>query len=53
MRSICSRLAMAALVAAGAATAIGYLAPWWPKADLPNQFTPFILAAAVAGLALR
>jgi endonuclease/exonuclease/phosphatase (EEP) superfamily protein YafD len=43
---------MTALVAAGAATAMGYLAPWLPKADLPNHFTPFILAAAVAGLAL-
>jgi endonuclease/exonuclease/phosphatase (EEP) superfamily protein YafD len=52
MRSICSRLATAALVSAGAVTAIGYLAPWWPKADVPNQFTPFILVAAVVGLAL-
>jgi len=52
MRSFRSRLATAALVAAGAASAIGYLAPWWPKADLPNHFTPFILATAVAGLAM-
>ena len=52
MRSICFSLAAAALAAAGAATAIGYLAPWWPKADIPNQFTPFVLAVAVAGLAL-
>ena len=51
MRSICSRLATAALVSAGVATAIGHLAPWWPKADMPNHFTPFILAVAVAGLA--
>ena len=29
-------------MSAGAATAIGRLAPWWPKADVPNQFTPFI-----------
>jgi endonuclease/exonuclease/phosphatase (EEP) superfamily protein YafD len=52
MRSICSRLATAALVSAAAATAIGYLAPCWPKADMPNHFTPLILAVAVAGLAL-
>lgn len=52
MRGICSRLATAALVAAGVATAIGSLAPWWPRADLPNQFTPFILAVAVTGLVL-
>jgi endonuclease/exonuclease/phosphatase (EEP) superfamily protein YafD len=52
MRSVCSKLATAALASVGVATGIGYLAPWWPKADIPNQFTPFILAVAVAGLAL-
>jgi hypothetical protein len=52
MRSTYSRLATAALVSAGMATTIGYLAPWWPSADMPNHFTPFILAVAVAGLAL-
>ena len=52
MQRIGSRLATAALVSAGAATGIGYLAPWWPKADVPNQFTPFILVAAVVGLVL-
>jgi endonuclease/exonuclease/phosphatase (EEP) superfamily protein YafD len=45
-------LATAALLSTGVATAIGYLAPWWPKADIPNQFTPFILAVAIAGLAM-
>jgi endonuclease/exonuclease/phosphatase (EEP) superfamily protein YafD len=34
------------------ATSVGFLAPWWPAADLPNHFTPFVLATAVAGLAL-
>jgi len=52
MRSTYTRLATATLVSAGVATAIGYLAPWWPRADMPNHFTPFILTVAVAGLAL-
>jgi endonuclease/exonuclease/phosphatase (EEP) superfamily protein YafD len=52
MRSICSKLAIAALVSTGLATAFGYLAPWWPRADMPNHFTPFVLAIAVAGLIL-
>jgi vancomycin resistance protein VanJ len=52
LRSTCTRLAAVALASAGIATAIGYLAPWWPKADMPNQFTPFILSVAIAGLAL-
>jgi hypothetical protein len=45
-------LATGALISAGMATAIGYLAPWWPRADIPNHFTPFIIAVAVGGLAL-
>src|SRR5262245_28081069 len=52
MRRICARLAIAAFVAAGMATATGFLAPWWPAADMPNHFTPFILAVAIAGLAV-
>ncbi len=52
MRRICAGLAIAALVMAGAATIIGFLAPWWPAADLPNHFTPLVLATATAGLAL-
>jgi endonuclease/exonuclease/phosphatase (EEP) superfamily protein YafD len=52
MRCICSRLARGALVSTGLATLIGFLAPWWPVADLPNHFTPLALAVAVAGLAL-
>jgi endonuclease/exonuclease/phosphatase (EEP) superfamily protein YafD len=34
------------------ATLTGYLAPWWPVADLPNHFTPLVFAVSVAGLAL-
>jgi endonuclease/exonuclease/phosphatase (EEP) superfamily protein YafD len=52
MRRICARLAIAALATAGAATVIGLLAPWWPAADMPNHFRPFVLVVAVAGLAL-
>jgi endonuclease/exonuclease/phosphatase (EEP) superfamily protein YafD len=52
MRRFCAGLAIAALVAAGLATAMGFLAPWWPVADMPNHFTPLVLAVAVAGLAL-
>jgi endonuclease/exonuclease/phosphatase (EEP) superfamily protein YafD len=52
MRHICAGLAMAALMAAGMATVVGFLAPWWPVADMPNQFTPFILGVSVAGLIL-
>jgi endonuclease/exonuclease/phosphatase (EEP) superfamily protein YafD len=52
MRSIGTRLAAIALALVGVATAIGCLAPWWPRADLPNHFTPLIVAVAVAGLAL-
>lgn len=52
MRSTCFLLAAAALASSGVATAIGTLAPWWPSADIPNQFTPFILAVAVAGSVL-
>jgi endonuclease/exonuclease/phosphatase (EEP) superfamily protein YafD len=52
MRRTCAGLAIAALVAAGLATAVGFLAPWWPVADMPNHFTPFVLAAALSGLGL-
>jgi endonuclease/exonuclease/phosphatase (EEP) superfamily protein YafD len=52
MRGLWFTVAAAALLAAGAATAVGYLAPWWPWADIANQFAPFVLASAVAGLAL-
>jgi|SRR5262245_22477086 endonuclease/exonuclease/phosphatase (EEP) superfamily protein YafD len=52
MRSFYLRLATAALVVPGAATAVGYLAPWWPVADLPNHFTPFVATIAIVGLAL-
>lgn len=52
MRITCLMLAAAALVSAGAVTALGYLAPWWPRADMPNHFTPLIIAVCVAGLAL-
>jgi endonuclease/exonuclease/phosphatase (EEP) superfamily protein YafD len=52
MRRACAGLAVAALVSAGAATVIGFLARWWPAADLPNHFTPLLLATAAAGLAL-
>jgi endonuclease/exonuclease/phosphatase (EEP) superfamily protein YafD len=40
----------AALAACGLATAIGYLASWWPIADLPNHFSPIILTSALLGL---
>lgn len=52
MPRICARLATGALVSTGVATLIGFLAPWWPVADLPNHFTPLMLAVAVAGLVL-
>ena len=52
MRRICAGLATAALVAAGMATGVGFLAPWWPAADMPNHFTPFVLGVAIAGLVL-
>src|SRR5262245_12507827 len=52
MRRICAALSIAALVAAGIATAVGFLAPWWPMADIPNHFTPFAVATAIAGLGL-
>src|SRR5262245_5261441 len=52
MRGVCTKLATAALVAAGMATTMGFLAPWWPVADMPNHFVPFVLAVAAAGLAL-
>ncbi len=52
MRRICAGLSMAALVTAGMATVVGFLAPWWPAADMPNHFTPFVLGMAIAGLAL-
>jgi endonuclease/exonuclease/phosphatase (EEP) superfamily protein YafD len=47
-----ARLATGTLVSTGMATLTGFLAPWWPVADLPNHFTPLVLAAAVAGLVL-
>ena len=34
------------------ATVVGFLAPWWPVADLPNHFTPFVLGTAIVGLVL-
>jgi endonuclease/exonuclease/phosphatase (EEP) superfamily protein YafD len=52
MRRILVRLAIAALVATGIPTVVGFLAPWWPAADMPNHFTPFVLGIAIAGLAL-
>jgi endonuclease/exonuclease/phosphatase (EEP) superfamily protein YafD len=52
MRRVCVRLAIAALVAAATAAIIGFLAPWWPAADVPNHFRPLLLVIAVAGLAL-
>jgi endonuclease/exonuclease/phosphatase (EEP) superfamily protein YafD len=42
---------VAALAAAGAATVVGFLAPWWPAADMPNHFMPFVLGVAIVGLA--
>jgi endonuclease/exonuclease/phosphatase (EEP) superfamily protein YafD len=52
MRSVWARLAIAALAMTGVATGMGFLAPWWPLADMPNHFTPFLFAVAVAGLIL-
>ena len=52
MRRICAGLVITAVVSAGGATVIGFLAPWWPVADMPNHFTPFVVSIAVAGLIL-
>jgi endonuclease/exonuclease/phosphatase (EEP) superfamily protein YafD len=52
MRCICARLAIVALGSASMATVAGFLAPWWPVADMPNHFRPFVLAVAIAGLVL-
>jgi len=55
MQRLLNSWAAAAAGVVGLASAIGYLAPWWPIADLPNHFVPFLLSSALialAGLAL-
>jgi endonuclease/exonuclease/phosphatase (EEP) superfamily protein YafD len=52
MSSTRLKLATAALVLVGAPTAIGLLAPWWPRADIPNNFSPYLVAVSLAAVAL-
>src|SRR5215207_9784616 len=41
MRKIARTVLSAALMLGSAATSVGFLAPWWPEAEILNHFRPF------------
>jgi endonuclease/exonuclease/phosphatase (EEP) superfamily protein YafD len=52
MRKIARTVLSAALVLGSAATSVGFLAPWWPEAEILNHFRPFAVIGSGLLLAL-
>ena len=46
MRKIARTALSVALVLGSAATIVGFLAPWWPPAEILNHFRPFAVAGS-------